>query len=107
LESQRLDEISLKALASSQKMSVRGRGAKSINVYLSQNSTYALFWTQPTIHLWDVGANPPIMKREISTDGNCVLAAATKMHLAYIVGTRDQKLTVCLIIDSFLPTNSD
>lgn len=94
LESQRLDEISLKSLSTTQRISVRGRSAKNINVYLSQNSTYALFWTQPYIQLWDVGASPPAIRREVSTDGTCVLAAVTKVHLAYIVGTRDQKLTV-------------
>ena len=97
LESQRLDEISLKSLTSAQKI-VRGRGAKNISVSLSQNSTYALFWTQPTIHLWDIGTSPPSMRREISTDGNCVLAAVTKMYLAYIIGTRDQRLTVSVLI---------
>jgi len=96
LESQRLEEVPLKSLIHSQKMSSRGRGAKNVNVYLSQNSTYALFWTQPVIHLWDVGTSPPTLKREFATDGNCVLAAVTKMYLAYIVGTRDQKLTVCI-----------
>jgi len=96
LESQRLEEVSLKSLIHSQKASSRGRGAKSVNVYLSQNSTYALFWTQPVIHLWDVGTSPPSLKREFSTDGNCVLAAVTQMYLAYIIGTRDQKLTVSL-----------
>lgn len=94
LESQRLEEVPLKSLIHSQKMSSRGRGAKNVNVYLSQNSCYALFWTQPVIHLWDIGTSPPTLKREFSTDGNCVLAAVTQMYLAYIVGTRDQKLTV-------------
>lgn len=100
LESQRLEEVPLKSLFNSQKMSSRGRAAKNVNVYLSQNSTYALFWTQPVIHLWDIGTSPPTLKREFSTDGNCVLAAVTKMYLAYIVGTRDQKLTVRAIRDN-------
>lgn len=94
LESQRLEEFSLKSLASSSKVSVRGKSAKNINVYLSQNSTYALFWTQSAINIWDVGNSSPLLGRAISTDSNCVLAAVTKMYLAYIIGTRDQKLTV-------------
>jgi hypothetical protein len=84
----------LKSLASSSKASFRGKSAKNINVYVSQNSTYALFWTQTAINIWDVGNSPPFLGREIATDSNCVLAAVTKVHLAYIIGTRDQKLTV-------------
>ena len=100
LESQRLDEFSLKSLASAPKISVRGKGAKSINVYLSQNSPYALFWTQASIHIWDVGTSPPTMVRAIATESTCLLAALTKVHLAYIIGTRDQKLTVKLYYNS-------
>lgn len=94
IESQRLDEIPLRSLKSSQKISARGRGARNINVCLSRNSTYALFWTQSTIHLWDAGTSPSSIRREIATDGNCVIAAVTSMHLAYMIGTRDHKLTV-------------
>jgi hypothetical protein len=94
LESQRLEEISLKNLTSAPKKTVRGKSAKNINVYLSQNSTYALFWTQASVHIWDVGASPPTLRRAISTESTCVLAAVTKVYLAYIIGTRDQKLTV-------------
>ncbi|ODH50361.1 hypothetical protein GX48_03476 [Paracoccidioides brasiliensis] len=96
LESQKLDEIPLKSLANAMK-SVKGRFAKNTNVYLSQNSTFALFWTQTTIHLWDVGTSPPTMKRAFSTDSTCLLAAVTKMYLAYVIGTRDNKLTLRII----------
>jgi hypothetical protein len=94
LESQRLDEISLKSLASATKVPVKGKSAKNINVYLSQNSSFALFWTQSSILIWDVGPSPPTMVRAIATESTCLLAALTKVHLAYIIGTRDQKLTV-------------
>jgi len=94
LESQRLEEISLKGLASSSKSSRSGKSGKNINVYLSQNSTHALFWTQPNIHILDIGCFPPSTIRAISTESTCVLAAVTKVYLAYIIGTRDQKLTV-------------
>ena len=94
IECQRLDEIFIRGLSNSQKISARGRGTKNINVCLSRNSTKALFWTQSTIHLWDASTSPSSMQREILTDGNCVLTALTKLHLAYIVGTRDQKLTL-------------
>jgi hypothetical protein len=94
VESQRIEEISLKSLTNANKNSGRGKSSKSINVYLSQNSTYGLFWTQPSINIWDVGTSPPSFMRAISTESTCVLAAVTRLHLAYIIGTRDQKLTV-------------
>jgi len=94
LESQRLEELSLKSLTTASKVSARGKNAKTINVCLSQNSTYALFWTQMAINIWDVGTSSPLLGRAIATESNCVLAAVTKVHLAYIIGTRDQKLTV-------------
>jgi hypothetical protein len=107
-ESQRLEEISLKSLTNAAKISVRGKSTKNINVYLSQNSTYALFWTQPSIHIWDVGTSPPTIRRAISTESTCVLAAMTKVYLAYIIGTRDQKLTVIYLANvprTFIFTN--
>ena len=94
LENQRLEEISLKSLASAPKVSSRGKSAKNINVYLSQNSTYALFWTQSSIQIWDAGTSPPTLVRAIATESTCLLAAVTKVHLAFVIGTRDQKLTV-------------
>jgi hypothetical protein len=97
LESQRLEEVSLESLTNAAKLSIRGKSAKDINVYPSQNSTYALFWTQLSIQIWDVGTSPPTIMRSISTESTCVLAAVTKVYLASIIGTRDQKLTVkCL-----------
>jgi len=82
----------------SSKSSSRGKHGKNINVYLSQNSTHALFWTQPSIHILDVGTSPPSIIRAVSTESTCVLAAITKVHLAYIIGTRDQKLTVSVLL---------
>ena len=97
LESQRLEEVPLKNLTAMPKKTVRGKSAKNINVYLSQNSTYALFWTQASVHIWDIGASPPALMRAISTESTCILAAVTKRYLAYIIGTRDQKLTVSFL----------
>ncbi|KAL5324907.1 hypothetical protein ACEPPN_006026 [Leptodophora sp. 'Broadleaf-Isolate-01'] len=96
LESQKLEEISLKNLVSSSKIS-RGKSGKNINVAISQNSSYVLFWTQASINIWDVGASSPILGRAVLTESNCVLAAVTKVHLAYIIGTRDQKLTLRIV----------
>lgn len=93
LESQKLEEISLKNLSSSSKTS-RGKSGKNINVAISQNSAYVLFWSHASIQIWDVCSSSPILGRAILTESNCVLAAVTKVHLVYIIGTRDQKLTV-------------
>lgn len=95
LESQRLEEVSLKSLTTVSKPARGGKpGRNMISVYLSQNSTHALFWTPPLILLMDIGASPPTTIRAVDTGSTCVLAAVTKIHLAYIIGTRDQKLTV-------------
>ncbi|TVY90713.1 hypothetical protein LAWI1_G004849, partial [Lachnellula willkommii] len=79
------------------KKNAKGKGAKSINVYLSQNSTYALFWNPFSIYIFDVGPSPPTIGRAISTESACVLVAVTKVHLAYVIGTRDQKLTLRIV----------
>lgn len=94
LEAQKLEEVPLKNLANAPKINSKGKGSKNINVYLSYNSTYALFWTQVAIHMWDVGTSPPTIKKVISTESTCLLAAVTKRYLVYVIGNRDQKLTV-------------
>lgn len=99
LESQRQEEISLKTLISTPKFSGRRKSAKAIHVYLSQNSSHVLYWTQLSIQIWDVGSSTPIIKRALSTESNCLMAVMTKLHLAYIIGTRDQKLTVSHLLN--------
>jgi hypothetical protein len=110
LEAQRLEEVSLAALLSTQKANSRGKPSKNINVSLSHNSTLGLFWTQLLIQVWDMGTSPPTMIRAILPESTCILAAVAKAHLAYIIGTRDQKLTVRTLIDPgpdiFLPLPS-
>lgn len=97
IEAQKLEEIPLGALHGLSKTSSRAKGPKSIHVELSKTSTLALFWAQQTIHVWDVGPSPPVMTRSILTESTCILAAVAKLHLAYVIGTRDQRLTVpCL-----------
>ncbi|CAG8961469.1 hypothetical protein HYFRA_00013921 [Hymenoscyphus fraxineus] len=98
LEGQKLEEISLKELINPPKNRARGKGGKiHINVSLSQNSTYALFWNHSSVYVWDIGLSPPVLGRAIATESTCVLAAVTKMHLAYIMGTRGQKLTLRIV----------
>ena len=94
LESQKLEEIPLSALSTTSSKSSRSKTTKNINVYLSQISTLSLFWNQLSIHVWDAGTSPPTMIRAISTESTCLLAAVGRKYLAYIIGTRDQKLTV-------------
>jgi hypothetical protein len=94
LELQRLEEVSLKSLLTTTRAAVRGRNAKNaVNVAMAQNATYVLFWTQACINVWDVRTSSPLLGREIMTESSCLLVAATKEHLAYMIGTRD-KLTV-------------
>lgn len=93
LESHKFEEISLVGLSSGSK-SARGKGGKTMNVCISQNSTLAIFWTHTALQIWDIGTSPPTVNRSISTESTCILAAVAKSHAAYIVGTRDQKLTV-------------
>ncbi|KAK3322075.1 hypothetical protein B0H66DRAFT_473656 [Apodospora peruviana] len=97
LEAQKLEEIPLGSLCSASKTAARGKSAKNVHVELSQSSSLALFWTQLSIHVWDVGMSPPIMTRAISTESTCLLAAVAKLHLAYVIGTRDQRLTLRII----------
>lgn len=94
-ENQRLEEIPLGGLVGGSK-STRGKNAKTMNAYLSQNSTLAIFWAHTSIQIWDVGTSPPTITRGITTESTCILAAVAKSHAAYIIGTRDQKLTVSL-----------
>ncbi|KAH7311904.1 hypothetical protein BKA65DRAFT_574577 [Rhexocercosporidium sp. MPI-PUGE-AT-0058] len=96
LESQKLDEISLNNLLGSSKIS-RGKSGKNIKVAISQNSSHVLFWTQASINIWDVGASSPRLCKAVLTESNYILAAVTKVHLAYIIGTRDQKLTLRIV----------
>jgi hypothetical protein len=95
LETQKLEAVSLKTLMSVSKGYSKGKNIKSINVNLSHNSTYALFWTQSILNVWDVSTSPPILVRALSPESTCLLVAVTKVHLAYIMGTSNQKLTVC------------
>lgn len=98
VEAQRLDEINLESLVRvPRKTSSKSKNAKAINISLSQNSTNALFWTQSLIQIWDVGTSPPAMTRVFPTEGSCYKASVTKMYLAYIIGTRDPKLTLRIV----------
>ncbi|EFE38399.1 WD40 repeat protein [Trichophyton verrucosum HKI 0517] len=101
MENQRPEEICLKNLTSAAKSQGKGKVSKLMNVSLSQNSTNALFWMPSTIQVWDVGVTPAAVTRIIPTEGSCLLAAVTKRYLAYIVGSKDQKLTLRITNLSF------
>lgn len=92
-----LEEISLTSLISVPKSLLRSKTAKTIrdvNVSLSQNSPHVLFWSQSFIHILDIASSPPTVIHALATDSTCVQAAVTKVHLAYIIKSQDQKLTV-------------
>lgn len=96
IEEQVVDEISLKSLfGSSQKQSSKSKSTKNVSVYLSQSSTFVLFWSPLVIQLWDAGTSPPELCRSITLESTCIKAVVGRKYLAYVVGTRDQKLTVC------------
>lgn len=101
LEAQSLEEISLTSMISIPKSLARTKTARTIrdvNVSLSQNSTHALFWSQSIIHILDVATCPSTVVQALATDGTCILAAVTKVYLAYIVKSQDHKLTVILFL---------
>lgn len=75
LEAQKLEEVSLRDLMNISKSSFKSKNSKNINVGLSQNSSYALFWTQSTVSVWDIGTSPPILGRSVSPESICVLAS--------------------------------
>ncbi|KAM7220817.1 hypothetical protein V8F06_003886 [Rhypophila decipiens] len=97
IEAQKLEEIPLGALYNLSKSGARNKGPKSVHVELSKSASLALFWTQQTIHVWDVGASPPVMTRSILTESTCILATVARLHLAYVIGTRDQRLTLRVV----------
>jgi hypothetical protein len=94
LEAQKLEEVSLGALASAQKASGRSRASRGISVQLSQSSSLALFWTQLMLQVCDVSTSPPTMMKSVSIDSSCLVAAVARVHLAYVIGSRDKRLTV-------------
>lgn len=97
-EAQKTEEVPLKDLmnVSKGKAHSKAKIAKLVNAALSQNSAYALFWTQSSLNVWDLATSPPILGRAISPESACVLAAVTKVHLAYIMGSSNQKLIVSI-----------
>ena len=48
------------------------------------------------IQVFDLGTSPPTLMKTIPTDSSCIVAAVARTHLAYVVGSRDQRLTVCV-----------
>lgn len=95
IDEQPVEEISLKGLfGSGLKTSAKTKAVANVHVTLSQNSSYALLWSQFMIHVWDVSTSPPSLARTIPTESTCILAAVGKRYVAYVVGSRDQRLTV-------------
>ncbi|KFA76983.1 hypothetical protein S40288_11011 [Stachybotrys chartarum IBT 40288] len=97
VENQKLEEIPLYSLMSGQKNSGRNKSGRNIQVRLSQSSPLAIFWTQLSLQVYNIGASPPKLIRAIDTESTCILATVGKTHLAYMVGTRDQRLTLKIL----------
>lgn len=94
VESEKLEEISLQRLKDTFKTSGKGKTNKNIYVSLSQNSTDAVFWTQSSVEVWDVGTTPATFIQSFTADGSYIVAAVSKTHLAYIFLSRDRALIV-------------
>lgn len=97
LSQETTEEISLRSLISVPKSMLKSKTAKTIrdvNVNLSQNSPHALFWSPSFINILDISSSPPKVIHALATDSMCVQAAVTRVHLAYIMKSHDQKLTV-------------
>jgi hypothetical protein len=96
-ESQRLEEINLSGLLGGHKS--KSKGGRTVKAVLSQhaNSTLALFWSPLVIYVWDIAPSPPALKKSITTENTCIIATIGLQYLAYVVGTRDAKLTLRIV----------
>lgn len=97
IDVQPMEEIPLKGLLSpGSKASSKTK--TSVHVALSQSSSYALLWSQSMINVWDLGTTPSSQVRAIPTESTCILATVGRRHVAYILGSRGQKLTVRCVV---------
>lgn len=95
VDEQPMEEIPIKdLLGAGLRASARTRAVAGIHVAVSQSSSYALLWSHSTLQLWDLSTSPPSLERTISTESTCILAAVGRKYVAYVMGSRDQKLTV-------------
>ncbi|KAI9150462.1 hypothetical protein HJFPF1_10229 [Paramyrothecium foliicola] len=95
-ENHRVDEISLASLVNADRGHSRGKAGKAVNVHLSQSSTM-VFWTQFSLEAWNGATNPPTLLCRIPMASTCILAVVSDVYLAFVVGTRDQKLTLKIV----------
>lgn len=90
-----IEEIPLGGLfGAGLKTSAKTKAVAGVHVALSQSSTYGLLWGQCMIHVWDLSTTPPSQVRTIPTESGCILAAVGRRYVAYVIGSRGQKLTV-------------
>ncbi|TQV96737.1 WD40 repeat protein [Cordyceps javanica] len=95
IDEQPMEEIPLKGLISSGlKTAAKTKAVANIHVALSQNSAYGLLWSQSMIHVWDLSTTPPSQIRTIPTESTCILATVGRRYVAYVMGSREQKLTL-------------
>ncbi len=88
-----MEEIPIKGLLGSG-LKAPNKAKTNIHVALSQSSSYGLLWSQSMIHVWDLGTTPPSQVQTIPTESTCILATVGRRYVAYVLGSRDQKLTV-------------
>lgn len=88
---QKLEDIPLDGLFSVQKSS---KGKRVVHTSVSTTSSLVLFWAQATLQIWDAATSPPSMVQAIFADNPCLLAAVGTSLVAYITGSREQRLTV-------------
>ena len=93
IDEQSMEEIPIKGLLGSG-LKASAKTKTNIHVALSQNSSYGLLWSQSMIHVWDLGTTPSSQVRKIPTESTCILATVGRRYVAYVLGSRDQKLTV-------------
>ncbi|KAJ6781445.1 hypothetical protein PWT90_05204 [Aphanocladium album] len=101
-----MEEIPLSGLFDSGlKTSAKTKAVANLHVALSQNSSYGLLWSPSMIHIWDLGTTPPNQVRTIPTESSCILAAIGRRYVAYVMGSRDQKLTLRIMdLSQTMPT---
>ncbi|EGX93559.1 hypothetical protein CCM_04933 [Cordyceps militaris CM01] len=106
VDEQPMEEIPLIGLLGSVlKTAAKTKAAAAVHVALSQNSAYGLLWSQSTIHVWDLGTTPPSQIRTITTESTCILATVGRRYVAYVIGSREQRLTLRIMdLTQTMPT---
>ncbi|OAA66293.1 WD40/YVTN repeat-like-containing domain protein [Cordyceps fumosorosea ARSEF 2679] len=106
VDEQPMEEIPLRGLVGmGLKSATKTKAIANIHVALSTSSAYGLLWSQSMIHVWDLSTTPPSQTRTIPTDSTCILATVGRRYVAYVMGSREQKLTLRIMdLTQTMPT---